>query len=590
MKENKLTGFGMLFPLLLSASCLVACNNQEKQVVADKVVYSNIYTSNANHDYVEAFAVKDGKYVYVGSKDGAKKYVQDGVTEIVDNTNGFVMAGATEGHAHYSMKAVLSQVGALYEANTIKEAVDYIREKAEKDPNANLYFSFGWQNMKIEGVKATTDVRALLDEVSTEKPILMVDDASHNVFMNSKAIEMAGLSVNSSIPGGFLSISEDGSRLLGLASDGAMNYVLHKVLQPSGIITSEDWYEALGKCEEELHSNGYTSYFDAYTSYFGECAFQGISKYDKEKGLKFYMGGSFEIEASEDVDDKLADAKRISSTYKTTRFNPNSVKAFADGECVEHLSGWVLKKDGVSPYKDGSVGTQCWEDDKMNDMVKKANESGLSVHIHASGDAGVKQATDAFIASEATAKEGVLNAIGHGRQIDEETKTKIASHGISVAENICWRIVTKDSIEEMKDKIDMEYYMAGYPMKSLLDKGINVTSSTDCPANSGAPCDVLDIMECAIDGTFAPKYGLRDTYTSLNKDELITLQQAMDVMTINGAKQLGVDKERGSIEVGKYADFVTIDSDITKMNKSIIGDASITSVHFEGEKVYTKKA
>ncbi len=589
MKERKSLGFGLLFPLLLGASCLVACGDQEKQV-ADKVVYSNIYTSNANHDYVEAFAVKDGKYIYVGSKDEAKKYVQDGVTEIVDNTNGFVMAGATEGHAHYSMKAVLSQVGALYEADTIEKAVDYIKEKAKEDPNAKLYFSFGWQNMKIEGVKETTDVRALLDEVSTEKPILMVDDSSHNVFMNSKAIEMAELRVDSSIPGGSLSISEDGKRLLGLASDGAMNYVLHQVLQPSGIITSDDWYAALGKCEEELHSNGYTSYFDAYTSYFGECAFQGISKYDREKGLKFYMGGSFEIEASENVDVKLADAMRISSTYKTDRFNPNSIKAFADGECVEHLSGWVLKKDGVSPYKDGSVGTQCWKDEQMNALVKKANENGLSVHIHASGDAGVKQATDAFIASEATAKKGVLNAIGHARQIDEETKTKIAAHDISVAENICWRIVTNESLKEMEDKIDMEYYMAGYPVKSLLDKGINVTSSTDCPANSGAPCDVLDIMECAIDGTFAPKYGLRDTYTSLSKEELITLQQAMDVMTINGAKQLGVDNERGSIEVGKYADFIIIDSDITKMNKSIIGDASITSVCFEGEEVYTKKA
>ncbi len=573
---------------LLSCANLTSCG-ETKEVIADKVVYSNIYTSNKNHDYVDAFAVKDGKYIYVGNKDGVKKYIKNGTTEIINNENGFVMSGASEGHAHYSMKAVLSQVGALYEAETIDKAIDFIKEKVKKEPNANLYFSFGWQNMKIEGVKATTDVCSLLDEVSTSKPILMVDDASHNVFMNSKAIEMAGLSINSSIPGGFLSKSKDGSKLLGLASDGAMNYVLHKVLQPSGIISADDWYKALNKCEEELHSNGYTMYFDAYTSYFGECAFQGISKYDNEKGLNFYMGGSFEIEPSEDVDAKLNEASKISTTYKTNRFNPNSIKAFADGECVEHLSGWVLKKDGVSPYKDGSVGTQCWEDEKMSDMVKKANQSGLSVHIHASGDAGVKQATDAFINSESTAKDGVLNSIGHARQIDEKTKNKIASHNISVAENICWRIVSKNSLEEMKEKIDMDYYMAGYPMKSLIEKGINVTSSTDCPANSGAPCDVLNIIECAIDGTFAPKLGLRDTYTSLNKNELITLQEAIDVMTINGAKQLGISNERGSIEVGKYADFLTIDNDITKMNSDTIGNANITSVHFEGNKVYTKK-
>lgn len=77
---------------------------------------------------------------------------------------------------------------------------------------------------------------------------------------------------------------------------------------------------------------------------------------------------------------------------------------------------------------------------------------------------------------------------------------------------------------------------------------------------------------------------------SLDKNELITVEQALDVFTINGAKQLGIDKERGSIEVEKYADFIFLDKDITTCKLDKIHSAKVNTVYFEGKKVYNRNA
>ena len=574
MRTHKTFKAGLFLPLLLSAAGLAGCGNA--QVIADTVVYSNVYTSNANHDYVEAFAVKDGKYVYVGTKEGVKPYIKDGTTKVLDKTGGFVMAGATEGHGHYVMSAVMSSKNLVCSAETVQDAVAYAKTVAERDPSQSVIFTYGWQNEKLKSVKAETDVRALLDEISTEKPIILIDDSGHNIFMNSKTIEQAGITPEWKIEGGTTAVKD--GRLLGLASDIAMNYVLNLVLKPAGVLTREDFAAALASCEDILHGYGYTSYLDAYTSYFGDCAYEGISAYDERQGLTICMTASYKIDNYENVEKQVGHAASLMNQYSTSRFHPNTIKVFADGECFENRSAWV-----TVPYKDGTYGERVWKDEVINSLVKQANEKGVAVHAHASGDAAAEQMVNAYIASEGTAKNKVANSLGHCAQLKDETKDLMASHKIPSATNITWRIKTKASEEETKANFDWDYFMKSYPMKSLLDRGIVMSSSTDYPANSGAPCDILTIMQIAVD----PSAITGDLYFSFDTNECITLQQALDVFTINGAKQLGIDKERGSIEVGKYADFVYIDKDIAKT--STIVEGKIAEVFFEGNSVYTPK-
>ncbi len=583
MKKYNKIGKVAIIPAILGAATLAGCGNQS--VVADTVVYSKIYTANANQDYVEAFAVKDGKYIFVGNKNDVKKYIKEGTTKVIDYSNDFVMPGATEGHGHYLTSSVLSVLNLIKIVDTIDDLLEFVKDTVSKNPSSNLYVTFGWNNQRLDDVKKTINMREELDKICSDKPMIIIDNTGHNIFMNSKTIEKAGINGDTVITGGSFSKDSNGN-LLGLATDVAMNYVMYHVLQKANFVSSSDFEKAIEYGQDTLNSNGYTYYLDAYTSYFGESIFKSISDYDKNKGLKVYLEATNKIDPFiEDLSASIQETVTYKNKYTTARFNPDAIKLFADGECVESMSGWVTK-----PYKDGTYGTQVWKDEEMDYLVKTANENGVSVHVHASGDAATSQVVNSMVKADSYKKAGVKNSLGHCFGLNDDTMTLMAKYNIASATNIGWRnYFVGDNIESKFSSVD--WFIHGYPLKSQLDKGIVLSSSTDYPSNAYGYTDILNIIELAVNGTMdLTKFGDEASgIRSFSTDECITFNQALDVMTINGAKLLGIEKERGSIEVGKYADFLHIDKDIESMEISTIHTANISNVYFEGNLTYTKK-
>ena len=582
---KKINKFGKLVIIsaILGTFNLTGCNNQSE--VADTVVYSKIYTANTNQDYVEAFAVKNGKYIFVGSKQDAKKYIKEGTTNVIDYSNDFVMPGATEGHGHYLTSSVLSVLNLTKIVDTIDDLLEFVKDTVNKNPNSSMYVTYGWNHQRLEGVKKTLNMRAELDKICSDKPMIIIDNTGHNIFMNSKTIEKAGINGDTVITGGSFSKDNNGN-LLGLATDVAMNYVMNKVVKTSNFLSSSDFEKGIEFGQKTLHENGYTYYLDAYTSYFGEQTFKAISDYDKNKGLKIYLEATNKIDPfMEDLSASIQESVSYKNKYTTTRFNPDAIKLFADGECVESMSGWVTR-----PYKDGTYGTQVWKDDQMDYLIKTANENGISVHVHASGDAATTQVVNSMVKADSYKKAGVKNSLGHCFGLNDDTMDLMAKYNIASATNIGWRnYFTTDNIESKFTSVD--WFLHGYPLKSQLEKGITLTSSTDYPSNAYGHTDILNIIELAVNGTMdLTKFGDEaSNIRSFSTDECITFNQALDVMTINGAKLLGIEKERGSIEVGKYADFLHIDKDISSMEINTIHQANISNVYFEGNLTYTKK-
>ncbi len=586
IKQGLINGFAAI-SLSTTLVSLSGCGGSFP--VADTVVYGKIYTANAKQEYVEAFAIKDGKYIYVGNKIDAAKYVKNGTTNVIDYGIGLIMPGATEGHGHYIMSATLTALDLIKTSSTLQDLIDFITDVINKNPSSSLYLTYGWDNSEFDDFKRTINIRKQLDEICNDKPVVLIDNTGHNIFMNSKTIELAGINGDTEIEGGYFSKDNYGN-LLGLASDVAMNYVMSKVVKTSGFISSDSFAKAIEIGQKKLHADGYTYYLDAYTSYFGESAFKGISDYDKNVGLKIYMEATDKIDPFEEVEKSLQEEISYKNKYTTKRFNPDAIKLFADGECVETKSGWVL-----SPYKDGTYGTQVWSDEMMNSIVKKANENGISVHVHTSGDAATTQVVNAMVNANSVKKEGVKNSLAHCFGLTSETMDLMAQYNIATATNIGWRNYIKsiNGVDKEHDIIDnfssYEWFVSGYPLKSQLEKGIVLTSSTDYPSNAFGPTNILDIIELAVNGTMDINHANFPEGAQIApfaKSELISFNQALDVMTINGAKLLGIANERGSIEVGKYADFIFINKDISTCAKDKIHEGKIESVYFEGEKVY----
>ena len=586
MKKNAIIAIACV--ALVVAGAFVCCNSiiNSDANTADTVVYGKIYTSNAAGDYAEAIAVKDGKYVYVGDEAGVKSYIKDGKTKIIDyRDKGLIMAGATEGHGHYAMQGVLLALGLSVTGDTKEDIIKNVTKYVEDNPDNEVYYSFGWNNIKMTATKATIDMRSELDKICKDKPMLITDDSGHNGFCNSKAFELADVTKDTKIAGGEYSKDPETGELLGLASDMAYNYILKNVMATKFKIAEEDYAAVSQTMEENLHMNGYTYYQDGWLNYFGSEAMDCLSEYDNTTGLTIYISGSYKIDSYEKWEEGIDNAVKCMEKYSTDHFVYNTIKLFADGEAVESGSGWMKEK--YVDYEKYGYGTQVWPDETMNALVKAANEKGLSVHVHAQGDAASEQVVNAFINAESTAKDGIYNGICHARNITDETKKKMGEHHIYAAVNINWRTLIDKSLgdEFVKQLLTEDLAKAGYPIKSLIDNGVNISSSTDVPAASGAPISVCGIIEVAVNDTCADK----DVW-QLDPAERVTVEQAINIMTINGAKQLQIEDTRGSIEVGKYADFLFLDKDITTCDADKIHEGNVVSVYFEGKECYTLKA
>ncbi len=546
---------------------------------ADLVIYGKIYTSNAKHEYANAAAVKDGKYVYVGDEAGVEEYIENGKTKIFDRRgNGIIMAGGTEGHGHYIMYGILEYLKLSITGSTVDEMIENTRKYVEAHPDYEVYYTFGWDNVAIAAAKETAEVRTRFDEICPDKPMLICDNSGHNGFANSLALKEAGITSETKIHGGTVAKDANGN-LLGWLSETALNLCLKKSIATRTAVTPKDYNGVAKTMEDILHSWGYTNYQDGWTNYFGTNAMDILNEIDNTRGLTVNVGGSYKIDVFDDWKEELKALEGYSKQYYGRHFRIDTVKLFSDGEAVESKTGWL-----VNGYADGSHGTQVWDTETFNAIVKEANSKGMSMHVHTQGDGASQQAVNAFIAAEPTAAPGIYNGIVHARNVLEEIKDKMAAHNYYTATNINWRTLIKASdADKVPYALSEEYARNGFPVRSMLDRGIVLCSSTDVPAAAGAPTDVPGIIEIAVNDSI-PDCELYQ----MNPEERISIEQAMDVFTINGAKLLRIDKERGSVEVGKYADFICLCKDITAIPKTEIHSAVVDTVYFEGKEVYVK--
>ena len=577
-----------LSSILLGLIALTSCTDKDDIIIpsggADLVVVGNIYTSDAENNWAEAFAVKDGRYIYVGSAKDAMRFVNEGRTQVLKPESGMIMAGCTEGHGHYITEAMFKQLCYLHSdsyEDCLKEIQNYYN--AHKGQLTQL-FGYGWFEANME--EHLTEFRQALDAITTEIPVFICDREMHQGWVNSKAMEMAGLKDDAtkamvdreSIPGGTVYRDQNGV-LLGRVQDQACGYLRKQVFNA---LLDGAGYVASGKqAQEVLLAYGYTNYMDAWLSYDNtDGAYKAFQQMDIDGALHMNVVGCYEIDSykvqsSDDYQKLIAEAKNWQSMYTSTHFQPNTIKLFADG-CTESFQGLVL-----NPYPaTGDHGTCNWEASMFDEIVEYINRQGLLVHTHCYGDSAVQYVVDAYVASY-NAGHQMRNSLGHAASVTDKDMERLAQYGFGVAENFCWHSNDDFDIDEICNDLGTDFYNEMYPMKRFFDYKVPVCSSTDAPCSVGYPSDPFGIMEMMLTGVnpLMPA-------NPRNPSDCTTLPQAIDAMTINGAWNLGLEDERGSITKGKYADFIVIDRDLFKSPVEELHNTRVLETYFEGQRVY----
>ena len=325
--------------------------------------------------------------------------------------------------------------------------------------------------------------------------------------------------------------------------------------------------------QEMLLSEGYTMYLDGYSTYFfNESLFKAAQQTDQAGDLHFVLGTTYELDSWMDVDevlDKACEAKK----YASTHVKPNWLKVFIDGT-VETGTGFVEPL-----YPDGHQGEPNWSEEELTDITRKANEKGITMHAHVMGNKGVNRIVNAYING---GKDEMRNTLVHVRNVDTTDLKRMAEHNIHVAAGLLWHHYADFKQEILMSGImPLGMELRGYPMKSFFDYGVNASSHSDFPALSDSPDDPFGIMEIAVTGVYAPEQG-KPWWT----EELLTREQALQALTINVARQMFLENERGSIKEGKYADFLLVTKDVLTCPENEIHEAKTAATYFEGKKVF----
>ena len=579
-----------ILSVIIGMGVLTSCSSNDKpssgdiiSEKADLVVYGKIFTAEGNQ-IAEAFAVKDGKYIYVGDKTGAEAYVEAGKTEVVDYTGkGLVMPGCGNGHAHYSMANAIKLVGATVglEDNASKFLTEIVPAavKQARDAGAKSIFGFGWN---VHVFESNMPTRQQLDAICSDIPMYFSDNEGHKGLANTALLVKAGimkadgtvLKKDGDILGGEIVMGTDGTPT-GYLKEQAGTYT-RSFLDNENLFSLDIASDILPKIEQQLLSEGYTMYLDGWGSYFFNTNFyQAAQQLDNAGGMHFVLGLSYEIESWMNIDEalaKAADAKKFAST----RVKPNWIKLFMDGT-VETGTGFV---DPL--YPDGHQGLPNWSEEQLTDMTRVANENGVTMHVHVMGNKGVTRIVNAFVNG---GKDEMRNTLVHVRNVDEADYKRMADHHIYVTSGVLWHYGPDGLAEYMREHgtVPAGQEDKSYPMKSYFDNGIIVTTHSDYPATSGSPDDPFGIMEIAVTGMLTGVNG-KPYWT----EELVTREQAITAMTINIAKQMFIEDERGSVSVGKYADFLLVTKDVLSCPANEIHEAKPAATYFEGKRVFVK--
>ncbi|MCQ2153866.1 MAG: amidohydrolase family protein [Bacteroidales bacterium] len=562
-----------------------------EKISADLVVYGKIFTSD-NYELAEAFAVKDGKYIYVGDSASAAVFVEEGRTQVIDHSRkGLVMPSCGDGHAHYMTGYGFKSVGTMISNKaTVDDFLNKIvPEAAEKarQKGSSAIFGFGWNYFAF---KDNIPTRQQLDSICSDIPMYFADEEGHKGLANTICLVKAGIlsadgkaiKKGTDIRGGEIMVDANGIPN-GFVKEQAGTYV-RSALDNDKLYTVEVASNDIRQIQDRLLSNGYTMYMDGWSNYFFNDNFYKAAKNLDEAGdLNIITGLSHEIEswAADTLSTAIAKAIAVRNAYASDHILPRWIKLFIDGT-VEGGTGYVEPLYPATEDQPEHQGLVNWTEEEVKGITSEANNAGITLHIHTMGNKAVNLCVNAFIAG---GKDEMRNTVVHVRNVMPADWQRMAAHNIYAVSGMLWHhfhymapyyLWWEGMVPE-----GMEF--ESYPMLSFFNFGINMSSHTDYPALSGSPEDPFGIMEIAVTGMLDHT---QEYYWW--PEELITREQALTALTINVAKQMFIDEERGSITTGKYADFILVDKDVLSCPVMQIHTAKTAATYFEGEKVFPR--
>ena len=529
-----------------------------------------VYTVDAERTWATAVAITDGRIVYVGDDAGAESHVGED-TERVDLVGKMMLPGFHDAHIHILTEMMTDEECDLLRIPTEQEVAEKLVEcaKAHGHAGARWITGGGWGEWLWSEANPQ---KGLLDILFPERPVYLVSSFGHAAWVNSKALEIAGIDANTEDPeAGIIERDPETGEPSGTLRETAMALVSQKI--PPFTLEQRKKKVLVGIALS--HANGITAVIEP-----------GVGPEHLEQILGVADDGNFNIRAVTSLSpigwhagvfgNEVFDFVSERDAWRRPNVDVDSVKIYMDG-VIEYGTSPLLE-----PYEDPRYGSGefFYEQEAVNEYFTRLDQMGIQVHVHAIGDAAIRRALDGFEAMRAAnGMSDNRHQIVHLQLIHENDRPRFGELNIGAVFQSLWAYPDPAAMELDIPMLGEERTWQMYPIASVQAAGGRIVGGSDYFVTDLNP---LLAIETAITR--------QDPWTNegqvLNASERVDLDTMIAAYTINGAYQMKLEQEQGSIEVGKRADLVVLDRNLFDIPASEISDAQIVMTIFDGQTVY----
>jgi predicted amidohydrolase YtcJ len=562
--------FAGLVAMLVAAQPVIAV---QKVNEAD-AVYKNgfVYTVNALKTRAQAFAIRDGKFLAIGSNDDMKAFIGND-TRVVDLKGKMVMPSLVDTHIH-AMRGALTALGLAFPSTStvddIKAAIKkYIADKKLKKGD--------W----IEGAKWDLDYKKInakmLDEVSPDNPVFLHDWTNHLAWVNSAALKAAKISKDTADPAAGVIDRDSSGNPTGTLHDKALGLITAVMPVPEPAVAKQQAVWIFDK----LNQFGIGA---IVTPQLDPLRIKTYRDLESKNELTLRIQGSWDFNTRYVTTTLEEQAK----TFMTRdQRGPNSPLINVDGVKV-YMDGVPNDGDGGSPMIDSYVsvptfGTPAIDEATFSTWMMRFDKEGIKVMAHATGSLSVRHFLNAVEATRRANGKGPRHHMAHSMLIypSEVPRFNFETSNF-VTEVSPYQLWTPDpAIRSWPEIIGHDRFeLTMSPLKSIIDAGAVVSYGSDWD-NIPEPDPWF-----AMEGMITRQYPGHPEYGRLNPDERIDVDTAIQIFTRNGAMAMEKEDETGTIEPGKSADFIVINQNILEVPIEKIHETKVLKTVLRGHAVY----
>ncbi|RIK62627.1 amidohydrolase [candidate division KSB1 bacterium] len=546
---------------------VISCSGEKSVNTKADVLLRNgaIYTVDAARSWAEAAAIAHGRIIYVGANAGAEEFITP-QTRVIDLNGKMVLPGFHDSHVHPVSGGIELGQCNLNGLQTQQEIFDAVREYAQKNPALPWIVGGGWDLPIFPNANPT---KQQLDQLVSDRPAFLSAADGHSAWVNSKALELAGITAaTADPPEGRIERDPLSKEPTGTLRERATDLV-SKHIPP---LTSADYLAGAKRGLAMANRFGITSLQEASATPEILAAYDSL---DRSGELTARVVAAMYVDPAKD-EAQIKELKQKRSRYRGKNLRADAVKIFADG-VIESRTAAML-----APYLDRPDyrGIPNLEADKFKRLVTALDQEKFQVHIHAIGDRAIRMALDAHEAAQlANGRRDARHHLAHIQLIDPQDIPRFERLGIIANFQSLWAYADTYITELTEPALGPERSRWLYPIGSVMRSGAMIVGGSDWSVSSMNPLDAIQVA--------VTRRGVDDsTGSAWIPQEIVDLPTMLAAYTINGAYVNHQENETGSIEVGKAADLIVLDRNLFEIPVHEIHNAKVLLALLEGREVH----